>query len=183
MPKLRAPAGGHRDEAPEKAAAQNEVLAAKPIANEASERRAESIDPHECRADESELHFIEPKFAFQFWKDGKDRLPIGVVEEANEPEHEHNPPFVGWACWFHECRVFNLSAATRDRSRAAVVSKVRSTAINRHNSRDNHNRWTREFPAEFFFVAPIRCFCSLNDPGSRTFADGSDCTWPNSNSP
>src|SRR5438046_5974152 len=44
LPKLRAPAGGHRDEAPEKAAAQDEVLAAKPIADKPSERRAESID-------------------------------------------------------------------------------------------------------------------------------------------
>src|SRR5258706_7308434 len=80
MPEPGTPASGHGNEAPEKAAAQDEVLAAKSITDKPRERRAKRIHPHECRADETELHFIEREFVLEFWKDGKDGLAIGVVE-------------------------------------------------------------------------------------------------------
>ena len=40
-------------------------------------------------------NFIEAKLLFELGKDGEDSLPIGIVEKADEPEHEDHPPLVG----------------------------------------------------------------------------------------
>src|SRR5439155_10683426 len=95
VPKLVAPTGGDGDETPEQAPAEDEVLATKAVADQARDRRAGGIDPHERGADEAKLHFVEAEFLLQLREYREDRLSISIIEEADQPEHRHNPPFVG----------------------------------------------------------------------------------------
>ncbi len=94
VPEFSAPARHHRDEAPEEASAEDQVFAPRPVGDVSGHRCAESVDPHERRPDQAELGFGEVKFALELWEDGENRLPIAVVEEANEPEHADDEPFV-----------------------------------------------------------------------------------------
>src|SRR2546422_11681294 len=91
---LRAPTCRDCDEAPKQTAAEDEVLATKTVADDARQRRTRSINPHEGRADEAKLDLVEAELFLELGEHGGDGLAVGVIEEANEPEHQHHPPFV-----------------------------------------------------------------------------------------
>src|ERR1041385_1861650 len=95
MPEFVAPTRGEGDEAPEQAASKDQILATKAVADQARDRRAGGIDPHERGADESQLHFVEAEFLLQYREYGEDRLAVRIIEEADQPEHRHDPPLVG----------------------------------------------------------------------------------------
>ena len=65
------------------------------VGDESRERRASGIHPHEGRADQAELQFVEAELLLEQRKHGINGLPIGVVEEADEPEHADDLPTVG----------------------------------------------------------------------------------------
>ena len=94
VPELRAPSGGDGDEAPEDAAAEDQVDALDAVGDESSERGPGGINPHERRADEAELEFVEAKLLLEEREHRRDRLPVGVVEEAHHPQHRHHLPAV-----------------------------------------------------------------------------------------
>jgi len=94
LPEPLAPARGDGDETPEEASTQNQRLARETIAHETGQRGTQRVDPTECGADQAQLELIEAEFAFEHGKNRKDRLPIGVIEKADEPQHEHHPPLV-----------------------------------------------------------------------------------------
>src|SRR5260221_2062552 len=100
VPKFAAPTGHDRDATPEQAAAQDQILALDSVADEPGERGAERIDPHEGGADQAQMNFVIAEFLLEFWEDGKDGLPVGIIEEADKPEHAHHPPFVAKARCF-----------------------------------------------------------------------------------
>ena len=105
MPELLTPARGRRDEAPEQTAAENKVLAAKPIADKAGQGRAAGIHPHEGGADQAEFHLVETEFLFEFRKDRENGLAIRVVEETDEPEHGDDAPFVRFGFRHSDSRI------------------------------------------------------------------------------
>src|SRR5207244_2864879 len=72
----------------------DQVLAAGAIADESGQRRAERVDPHEGRADQAELRLLEPELVLELRENRRDRLAVAVVEEADPPEHEDDPPLV-----------------------------------------------------------------------------------------
>jgi hypothetical protein len=47
------------------------------------------------RADETELDIAQPELGLQHRKHRKNRLPVGIVKKADEPEQENDKPFVG----------------------------------------------------------------------------------------
>ena len=71
-----------------------EVLAPHAVADKTGQRRAGCVDPHERRPDETELHVVKAEFVFQFGEHRVDRLPVGIIEKANGPQHDDDPPFV-----------------------------------------------------------------------------------------
>ena len=94
LPELRAPGGGDGDKAPEDAAAEDQVDTFDAVGDEAGERSPGGVDPHERRADEAELKLVEAKLFLEEGKDGIDRLSVGVVEKAHQPQHRHHLPAV-----------------------------------------------------------------------------------------
>jgi len=64
------------------------------IADHARERRGGGVHPHERRADDTELHVGQAHLRLQQRKDRIDRLPVRVVEEADQPQQGDSGPFV-----------------------------------------------------------------------------------------
>ena len=64
------------------------------VGDKSGERGGPRVDPHEGRADQPQLHLVEGELLLQQRKHGVDRLPVGVVEEADEPEHGHDLPAI-----------------------------------------------------------------------------------------
>src|SRR5207253_7193308 len=62
--------------------------------DETGEWCARRVHPHERRPDQTELPFFEMKFRLQDREHGKDGLPVRVVEEADQPEHADDRPFI-----------------------------------------------------------------------------------------
>ena len=96
MPEPGAPSGRDRHQAPEEAAAEVQCLAAKAVADKPGQRRPGGVDPHERRADQALLSLVEAELALEDGEDGEDGLAVGVVEEADAPEHADDEPFVIW---------------------------------------------------------------------------------------
>ena len=92
MPEPTAPSGGDRDKTPEQASAKDQVLASKAVADESGEGRSSRVHPHERGSDPSELGIAESELLLERFGHRADGLPVGVVEEANAPEHEDDPP-------------------------------------------------------------------------------------------
>src|SRR5262249_10540984 len=85
---------GDCDERPEDQTAQDERLAPEAVANESGQGRGPRVDPHKRRPDDAELRAGQPHLAFDRLEDREDRLAVSVIEEADEPEHRHDEPFV-----------------------------------------------------------------------------------------
>src|SRR5262249_44069172 len=107
LPELAAPAGGDGDKTPKETAAENESLAPKAVANYPGHRRRRGVNPHERRPDDTQLHLVEAELFLELGEHGGDGLAIGVIKEANQPKHQHHPPFVraGLAWSFHPCNL------------------------------------------------------------------------------
>jgi len=43
---------------------------------------------------EPQLDLVKPELFFQLREYGEDRLPVCIVEKADEPEHKDDPPLV-----------------------------------------------------------------------------------------
>src|ERR1700683_36510 len=68
MPEFRAPSCQYCNATPENTSAKNDILAPKAISDKPRNRSAESIDPHECRSNYSQAHFVKTKLFAQFRK-------------------------------------------------------------------------------------------------------------------
>ena len=56
--------------------------------------RHEAVHPGKGRPEQPELDRRQVHLALEERKDGEDRLTVGVVEDADRPEHEDDPPLV-----------------------------------------------------------------------------------------
>ena len=83
--------------APDEQARQDQEFARKSISDLSGQRRTQGVHVHERRGDQTELFIVEVKFRLQHGRHGVDRHSVGVVEEADKPEHADDPPFVGRA--------------------------------------------------------------------------------------
>jgi hypothetical protein len=91
---LRGESGRHRDERPEDEAADDDRLARDTVADDAGKRRRGGVHPHERRPDHAKLHIGQPHLCLEQRKHRVDRLAVGVVEEADEPQERDDGPFV-----------------------------------------------------------------------------------------
>src|SRR5690606_37828702 len=69
-------------------------LAVQPVADQPGNRTEGRVDPHEGARDDAELHVAEPHLLAQQWEDGEDRLAVRVVEEADQPQHPYDRPWI-----------------------------------------------------------------------------------------
>ena len=58
------------------------------------ERRAQAVNDSERRTKPAQLCECQPEFFFEQRENGEDRLAVGVVEEANPPQHTDDIPLI-----------------------------------------------------------------------------------------
>ena len=101
LPKPSTKSRHDRHQAPEETPTDDQTFARPPITGEPGKGSRGGIDPHEGTPDQTELRFRESVVPLQQGKKATDGLSVGVVEEANQPEHPKHDPFFtvggGWA--------------------------------------------------------------------------------------
>lgn len=100
--------GGYGDEGPGDEAAKDDGFAGEAVADPAGEGAGGGVYPGKCAANDAKLDIREVKFAAEEGKDRENGLAVGIVKEADEPEHGDEPPFVGGVLHrFVDCRTCN----------------------------------------------------------------------------
>ena len=99
---------------PEDERAEDDGLAWEAVAEPSGEGAEEGVDHHEGCADDAKLDVGEAELLLDEREDGEDGLAVRVVEEADEPQHGDDQPFVGGAlpvrregCSRHGCEIIS----------------------------------------------------------------------------
>ncbi len=101
--------------------------------------RHEAVHPGKGRPEEPELDRRQVHLALEERKDGEDRLTVGVVEDADRPEHEDDPPLVAGTVGAHWVESLPRPGVRPGSDQGQTPSSVG------YNARDheNHPRWRR----------------------------------------
>ena len=105
---LRGEGGSDRDQRPGDKAAEDNGFAGEAVADPTGEWAGGGVDPGEGAAHDAELDIGQIHLAAEQGENGEDGLAVRVIEETDEPQHGHQPPFVrGVLHRFVDCRWCN----------------------------------------------------------------------------